>query len=469
MKGILFLALILSAVCAMPADLIEFEPHAELNANAFLEFVTGFLEGLNVKGDIQKILDCVKGGEGIIEKIIAAIKFLVHIDFKHLEDIIKGIKMLVEAVQEIIKIIQPCTQSVQEIQKLINAIININFIKLAWKIIAHATTFIHDIMDAIDAFGKSDFKRAGKDIGHLLYLMFLEGDQADPVYDFLKGFLEGLNEKGDVNDLLKCLKDVEPIINKIIAAIQLILTMKIENIINGVMQLVQAVTELINLLQPCTKGFEQLEKLIEAIINTDIMKIISKIIANLGKFIEDFTNCIKAFTSGDYEGAGKALGDVFYRLYLTTPRTVGFNITDFEKIFEGFFGGLGNDKLFTNTTNCLLLIPTIIDKLTAAIELIKKIDWSHFDNLVDALIKVFEAFIGVLNGIKPCSLVPADMINIYKHIMAIDLDNFLNKILSHIIMIIGDLTSAINELKKQNYYGFGHGLGLIGYMLLIEA
>ena len=204
----------------------------EMTSNAFVDFITGFLEGLNVKGDIKKILECVKGGEGVIEKIIEALKFLIHIDFKHLDDIIKGIKMLVEAVQEIVKIIQPCTQSIEEIKKLINALININFIKLAWKIITHAGQFIHDFTDAIDAFGKGDYKRAGKDIGDIMYKLFLEaGDQSDPVYDFIKGFLEGLNEKGDVNELLKCLKDIEPIMNKIIQAIQLIMTMKIENII----------------------------------------------------------------------------------------------------------------------------------------------------------------------------------------------------------------------------------------------
>ena len=440
----------------------------EMTSNAFMDFITGFLEGLNVKGDIKKILECVKGGEGVIEKIIAALNFLIHIDFKHLDDIIKGIKMLVEAVQEIVKIIQPCTESIEEIQKLINALININIIKLAWKIITHATLFIHDITDAIDAFGKSDFKRAGKDIGDLLYRLFLESGESDPVFNFIKGFLEGVNEKGDVNELLKCLKDVEPIINEIIEAVQLILTMKIENIIKGVTLLVQAVTKLINLLQPCTSGFEQLEKLIEAIINTNIMKIITKIIANIGKFIEDFTTCFEAFKSGDFEKAGKAIGDVFFRLYLQTPAGLDFNIIDFEKILEGFMGGLGNDKRYANTTNCLNLIPDIYTQIAAAIELIKHIDWSHFDNLVGALIQIFSAFIGVLKSIKPCSLIPADFTDIINKIMAIDLDKFLSKILGNIIMIIGDLTSAINALKKQEYFNFGHGLGLIGYMMIIE-
>ena len=471
MKGIAILLLLLGAVCAMPADLAgsSFEVDADFTSNPFLDFVTGFLEGLNVKGDINKILECVKGGEGIIEKIIEAIKFLIHIDFKHLDDIIKGIKMLVEAVQDIIKIIQPCTQSIQEIQKLIYALININFIKLAWKIITHASTFIHDITDAIDAFGKKDFKRAGKDVGHLLYLLFLESTlESNLVLDFIKGFLEGVNEKGDVNELLKCLKDVEPLINQIIEAIQLILTMKIENIMKGVTLLIQAVTELINLLQPCSKGFEQLEKLIEAIFNTDIMKIIMKIIANLPKFIEDFTIIIQAFNSGDFEKAGKALGDIFFRLYLQTPRMVGFNITNFEEIFEGFFDGLGNSKEFKNTTTCLSLFPVVIDKLKEAIELIKHIDWKQMDHLIEALIKVFEAFIGVLNSIKPCSLVPADMIKIFNKIKDINIDQFLNKIMTNMFLIIGDLTNAINSLKKEDYKGFGSNIGMIGYLLIIK-
>ena len=441
----------------------------EMTSNAFIDFVTGFLEGLNVKGDIQKILECVKGGEGVIEKIIAALKFLIHIDFKHLDDIIKGIKMLVEAVQDIIKIIQPCTQSIEEIKKLINALININFIKPAWKIITHAGLFIHDITDAIDAFAKGDFKRAGKDVGDILYRLFLEaGEQSDPVFDFIKGFLEGLNEKGDVNELLKCLKDIEPIMNKIIEAIQLIMTMKIENIISGVVMLVQAVTDLINILQPCSAGFEQLEKLIEAIFNTDIMKIITKIMANLPKFIEDFTICVQAFLSGDFEKSGKALGDVFFRLYLNAMLDRPFNLTDFEQILEGFMAGLGNDKLYVNTTNCLKQVPTILAKLNEAIELIKKLDWKQMDLLVEALIKIFEAFIGVLKSIMPCSLVPADFGKIFEKLKNIDLDKLLNKIMLNIIWIVGDLTNAINALKNEDYYKFAHPLGLILFKLIIE-
>jgi hypothetical protein len=469
MKAIAILVILLGAVCAMPADLVEqpFEINAEIGSNAFIDFVTGFLEGLNVKGDINKILECVKGGEGIIEKIIEAIKLIIHLDFKHLDDIIKGIKMLVEAVQDIIKIIQPCTQSVQEIQKLINALININFIKLAWKIITHAGTFIHDITDAIDAFGKKDYKRAGKDVGHLLFLLFLDGTlESDPVFNFIKGFLEGVNEKGDVKELLKCLKDVEPLINKIIEAIQLILTMKIDNIMKGVIELVQAVTELINLLQPCSQGFEQLEKLIEAIFNTDIMKIITKIIANLPKFIEDFTTCIQAFTKGDFETAGKALGDVFFRLYLQARMHADpFNFTEFVRIFEGFFVGFGNNEVFKKTTTCLALVPGIYQKFVDAINLIIHLD---LHNIVDALIKVFQALIDVVKSVKPCKLVPEDIKVIVEKFKNINLDDLLNKITANLFVIIGELTNAINCLSQPDYFCTGQSIGNIGYVLFIK-
>ena len=198
MKAILFL-LVLGAVCASP--MMRKPELVSDQAVPFLDFLQGFLEGINIKGDINKILECVKGGEGIIEKIIQALNYLIHIDINHLEDIIKGVKLLIEAVQDIIKVIEPCSKSFEEIMNLINKIISINIMKLVWTIITNAPQFIHDITDAIDALTKGNYRQGGKDVGDIIFRLFLASLQSDPIIDFVKGFLEGLNEKGDFKKL----------------------------------------------------------------------------------------------------------------------------------------------------------------------------------------------------------------------------------------------------------------------------
>jgi phage-related protein len=210
MKGILILLAILGVVCAAPVARVELVADAP-EANPFVDFIHGFLDGLNVKGDINKILECIKGGEGVIEKIIEALNYLIHIDIKHMEDIIKGVMMLVEAIQEIYKIIQPCISSFEEIKKIFEQIISTNIMKIVWRIIANAGQFIGDIKDAIASFAKGDFKQAGHDLGDIVYRLFLASlTDTNPAFEFVKGLLEGLNEKGDINKVLECVHGLEP-------------------------------------------------------------------------------------------------------------------------------------------------------------------------------------------------------------------------------------------------------------------
>ena len=320
MKAILFL-IVLGAVCASP--MMRKPVLVADEANPFLDFLNGFLEGINTKGDINKILDCVKGGEGIIEKIIEALNYFIHIDINHLEDLIKGIKLFIEAIKEIGKVIEPCSKSFEEVMKIINAIISTNIFKLVMKIITNAPVFIHDVTDAIDSFNKGNYRQAGKDIGDIIYKLFLASLKSDPIIDFVEGFLEGLNEKGDVKKVLECIKNLEPVIFKMIEAIKKIMTFKIMNIIEGVKLLIEGVTEFIAILKPCSEGLEQLNKLFQAIISTDIMKIVAKIMSNPAPYLKDFMDCIEAFKKGDLRAFGKDLGDVMFRLYLTDLATVG--------------------------------------------------------------------------------------------------------------------------------------------------
>jgi hypothetical protein len=163
--------IVFGAVSAMPAD-IATKPLG--TGVEFVNFMAGFLEGLNVKGDFSKIIECLRNGEGIIKKIMDAINKLATIDFFNIVNIVLGVTMLVDAVKDINNMIKSCTMPIPEFQKLINALTNINFAALTLIIIKNSMTLIGTVTDTIDAFRKLDFKRAGKGIGHLLYILFLD-------------------------------------------------------------------------------------------------------------------------------------------------------------------------------------------------------------------------------------------------------------------------------------------------------
>ncbi len=467
MKTILLLLVVIGLASASPMMRMP-EPEMVDETTPFGEFMLGFLEGLKVQGETKKILECVKGGEDIIAKITEAVNYLKNIDISHIDELIKGIQMLISAASDIYNLIKPCTSGFEELQKLFEAIKNFDIYQIAWKLIANAFAFYADIQGAIEAFSNSNFAAAGKNVGDILYKLFLESAQAsNMVYDFIKGLFEGLNEKGNVSKVLECLKNAEPIITDIMRAIDMISYFTYKNITEGVMLLVSAVTKLIQILTPCTEGFTQLEKLLDALANVDIMKLVTRIMMNPSAFIKDITDCIASFNSGDYEGCGKSLGDILFRLFLDAlMQDQAF--ADFVNFMAGFFDGIGNGQNFTDIESCLNKMPEVWNMILAAINQLQNISWKSLDKLVEALIQIFNAFITIFQGIKPCSKVPGEIEEMIQKLINVDYTQLMQKILLNSFQIISDITTCIKYMQSGNYTLAGKNLGDIFYLLVFK-
>jgi len=277
-----------------------------------------------------------------------------------------------------------------------------------------------------------------------------------------------LNEKGDINELLKCGKNLEQIIDKIMQALEYIKKKDPADLIKGLTILLEAVTELMNILKPCSSGFEQIKKLFEALKHIDILKLVFKILANPGPFIQDVMDCIDSFKKGDLHQAGKDLGDFLYRLFLSGMAQLEMNFDDLVKMIEGFLAGINEGHNFDDIEQCLKKVPSIIDDVKKAFEEIKHIDWKNLDKLVEALLAVFDAFRKVLEAIKPCSKVPADIDIIINKLKNIDVTKLLQKLMANIMQLIHDITEGINKLSQHDYYGFGQDMGDIVYRLLLS-
>ena len=146
----------------------------------------------------------------------------------------------------------------------------------------------------------------------------LEADvpESSNYVEFVKGLLAGINEQGDINQLMECLKDGEELMKMIMEAIKLIATKKIENIIVGVADLIRSVKTLLDMLKPCASGFTELQKLINAVVHADFKAIVAKIIANLGYFVVGIISAIKAYEAGDFYNAGKYVGALLDAIFL---------------------------------------------------------------------------------------------------------------------------------------------------------
>ena len=141
----------------------------------------------------------------------------------------------------------------------------------------------------------------------------------NPVIGFLTGFLKGVGEPKDVNDLMKCVKDIQYILKKIEEAIKLIKELEVESIIKGIEALIDAITELSTILKPCTVGYDTLKRLIEAIYDADFRVIFQKLMQDIFKYIGLINAIIGGFISKEYENAGNALGRLLRTLFISNP------------------------------------------------------------------------------------------------------------------------------------------------------
>jgi len=289
----------------------------------------------------------------------------------------------------------------------------------------------------------------------------------DPMLDFIEGFLEGLNEKGDVNKLLECLKNIEPITLDIMEALELIMKLNYKDIIEGVGLLMKAIKELMDAMKPCSEGFEQLKKFMEAIKNFDIRKIAAKILQNIAAFMKDIAEIIEDFKEGDWYGFGKGLGDIMFRLFLQEA-SVEFDFDEFIKLVEGLLDGMGHGQKFIDVEKCLEHFPEIYKEVLDAIKLIKELNIHDIAKLVEAIMKLVEAVRKVLDSIKPCSTAPHELEEMIKKLLHIDFAKLLQKIISNTGSLMGDVMGAIQNLKDKKYYDAGKDLGDVLYLLVFK-
>lgn len=152
----------------------------------------------------------------------------------------------------------------------------------------------------------------------------VEVSDTNPVADFLAGFLKGIGESKDADDLIKCIRNIEHILVKIEEAVYLIMELELKKMIQGIEALIEAVKELSQILSPCTIGYETLKLLIEAIIDAEFNAIVQKFIQNAMKFFSYITVIISAFESKQYENAGFYIGKILRELFVVKLSTPNF-------------------------------------------------------------------------------------------------------------------------------------------------
>ena len=459
MRGLVLLFLAFTVCLAVNRDFLDVND-VQLQDNTFLEFMKGFLEGINEKGDINKLMACIKSGEAIINKIIEALNILKKIT---LENLIKGITMLIEAITELMNALKPCMEGFDQLKKLFNAITHANIKAIAMRILMHPAEFLGDVTKGIECFAKKDFHCLGKCVGDLMRIMFLSRRASNPIQDFVDGFLKGIREEKGIEDLLKCMKNADQILEKIKTALALIKKFTLESLLQGLSMLFESIFDLEEMLRPCLGEFTQFKKLIIAIADADIEDIITKIMQNPMQFIADISDCIDALTKREYLRAGKDIGDVLYRLFLVEMTTPKIDVFQFVK---GFLEGINEKGDINELLKCVKDLEHIITKIIEAINYIKKMD---ITNLIKGITLLFEAITELLNIFKPCSEGFEQIKKLIQALSHIDIMKIIFKILANPGPYIQDVTDAIDAFQKNDGYRAGKDIGDVLYRLFLAS
>ena len=289
----------------------------------------------------------------------------------------------------------------------------------------------------------------------------------DPVYDFLEGFLEGLNEKGDVNKLLECIKDIGPISLDIMKALQLIAKFNPKDMFYGIVLLIHAIKELTDAMEPCNEGFTQLQKFTNAIKHADIKKLLARIASDPNAFLKDINTCIEAFEEGDYYTFAKALGDMMYKLFLQEGQ-ISMDLNAFALFTEGFLEGMGHGHVYVGMEDCVREVPEVYQDVMLAIKNLKETDWKNLESIVKAFSMFVDSVRHLLETIKPCSAAPEEVNQIIQKFAQIDVEKLQMKILMNTVQILADFTSALNKIRDLKYQEGGIAFGDIVYLVIFK-
>ena len=270
--------------------------------------------------------------------------------------------------------------------------------------------------------------------------------------DFVKGFLTGLGETKSIEDLEKCMTNIEAIIVKIKEAFEEIKKMTMEGIIKGITDLIAAFKEIADIIKPCTTGYTVLEKLIKAIYNTDYQKILAKFLKHVFEFITWVTTAVECFNTGDYNCVGKQLGMLMKALFLDETLEAKPAL-DF---IMGFLIAIGDTPEEKNLEKCAKDINNLVSNIKKALEEFKK---KKLQNIIAGLNILAKAVKSFLDGFKPCA---QGLNNFQKVIQALthpDFKKIAARILKNIGKIIADVQKIISDFQSKNYKGAGTELG----------
>lgn len=316
-------------LCAALVSASEFYVEENPVENA-VDFAKGFFEALNVKHKFDGVSKCLNNCGPIIKQFMDIWNKIQEFDPIKIREIIN---LIIKAVKDSITYVKSCAGAVDELNNLVDAFLNIDFMNVITKIlIGHQELikYINDIMNTASAFD------AGKGVGNIVF-KFLIGDYLlnCPMFDFsdfiniVEGYFSVLVNKKAYDDIDRCLRAFPEIYAEFVRAIEKIKQFDIKDlrkVVEGLMELFNAIIHLLNTTKTCSTMPEVFEEMIEKFLNTSVEEVGKRVMKYLGPLFLTIGSIVTAISQKDFRTVGTGIGKIVSYLI--------YDISKYTPVFE---------------------------------------------------------------------------------------------------------------------------------------
>lgn len=281
------------------------------------DMIKGMFAGIGEKGDSGKFLQCLGELNEVKKLMEQAIEHILKLTY---EDVAKGVRLMIQAMQLIFEETGKCAKDFPKVKKLLENLKNFDGMSIVKKLILQSGTITNHATQAFNFFVRKDYFNCGRQNGAILKIFFLEsfsGSDDDRESKFIAGLLKGIGEQKSPVDLMKCLDNLDPYIQKIKEGLHVMKGGTFANITTGVKMILEAVRDMLKKGSPCFDDYEVVQRLFDKIRLSTFNEVARKVINNMGRLILDIDFAINGFINNDFESAGKGLGDILKFIYLS--------------------------------------------------------------------------------------------------------------------------------------------------------
>lgn len=309
--------------------------------------------------------------------------------------------------------------------------------------------------------------------------------KAEPVVGFgyeeykavMKGFLTGIMiDEKYLPHLLSCLTDRKDLEVKFVETMNKIdrldftnLPLTAELFAELFDTLIWSVVE-IDLCAEENSDYDKLfQKIYRLTSSTMVKRIMLNFISNPQQIFKDMQDCIDNYLGGKFERLGYDLGDIMHILLIYRMVNDEMNLEEYIKLLKGLLTGMNVKNDVEKILKCVEKVPSVIALISKALEDLKHIDMSHLKEMVEGLIKVFQAIKGALLELGVCASGYADIKAIIEKLSHIELADVIQRVALNIMKIISELINAKAAAETKNYEKLGTHIGSIIYIVLLSS